>query len=73
MVAELCKRETYKMMKRYHKVTYRRKFPVLGFIILIFASLWLLREMSVVDLRVPWLPIVLIIIAIGIIFNRLIG
>jgi len=45
----------------------------LGFIILIFATLWLLREMNVVNLSVPWLPIVLIIIAIGIIFNRLIG
>ena len=61
------------MIKRYHKTTYKRKFPVLGFIILIFASLWLLREMNVVDLNVPWLPVVLIIIAIGIIFNRLIG
>ncbi|MGY4884952.1 MAG: hypothetical protein ACP5NZ_05225 [Nanobdellota archaeon] len=58
---------------RYHRTTYRRRFPILGFIILIFASLWLLREMNVIDLYVPWLPIVLIVIAIGIIFNRLIG
>lgn len=58
---------------RYHKTVYRRKFPVLGFIILIFASLWLLREMEVIDFYVPWLPVVLIVIAIGIIFNRLIG
>lgn len=49
----------------------KRKFPVLGFIILIFASLWLLREIKVVDIRLPWLPVVLIIIAIGMIFNRL--
>jgi hypothetical protein len=61
------------MMRRYHKITYRRRFPILGFIILIFAGLWLLREMDVVSLSVPWLPVVLIIIAIGIIFNRLIG
>jgi len=61
------------MMHRYHRTTYGRRFPILGFIILIFASLWLLREMDVVDLSVPWLPIVLIVIAIGIIFNRLIG
>ncbi|MGY4884109.1 MAG: hypothetical protein ACP5NZ_00860 [Nanobdellota archaeon] len=59
--------------RRYHRITYRRRFPVLGFLVLIFAGLWLLREMSVIDLRVPWLPIVLIVIAIGIIFNRLIG
>lgn len=61
------------MMKRYHKTIYRRRFPILGFIILVFASLWLLREMNVVDVKLPWLPIVLIIIAIGVIFNRLLS
>ena len=61
------------MIRRYHKTEYRRSFPTLGFIVLVFASLWLLREINVVDIRVPWLPIVLIVIAIGIIFNRLIG
>ncbi|HNZ51784.1 MAG TPA: hypothetical protein PLT60_00215 [Candidatus Pacearchaeota archaeon] len=60
-------------VRRYRRTTYRRRFPVLGFIILIFATLWLLREMDIIDLYVPWLPVVLIIIAIGIIFNRLIG
>jgi len=61
------------MKEKDYRTARRRKFPTLGFIILIFASLWLLREMDVVDIRVPWLPIVLIIIAIGIIFNRLIN
>ncbi|MCX6750910.1 MAG: hypothetical protein NTZ83_05610 [Candidatus Pacearchaeota archaeon] len=61
------------MRERYHRTFYRRRFPILGFTILIFASLWLLREMDVVDINVPWLPVVLIIIAIGIIFNRLLG
>jgi hypothetical protein len=61
------------MIRKYHKTTYKRSFPVLGFIILVFAGLWLLREMNIIDLKVPWLPVVLIIIAIGIIFNRLIG
>jgi hypothetical protein len=49
----------------------RRRFPVLGFIILVFASLWLLNDMNVVNFKLPWLPVVLIIIAIGMIFNRL--
>lgn len=61
------------MPYRYHRTVYKRKFPIVGFIILIFASLWLLREMEVIDFYVPWLPVVLIIIAIAIIFNRLIG
>ena len=49
----------------------RKKFPILGFIILIFASLWLLREINVVDIKLPFLPVLLILIAMGIIFNRL--
>lgn len=58
---------------RYHRTTYKRKFPTLAFIILVFATLWLLREMDVIDFYVPWLPVILILIAVGIIFNRLIG
>lgn len=61
------------MRRRYHRTTYRRTFPTLAFIVLVFAGFWLLREIDVIDLRLPWLPVVLIIIAIGIIFNRLIG
>lgn len=59
------------MRSKYHKINYRRKFPTLGVILLVFATLWLLRELNVINFYAPWLPIVLIIIAIGIIFNRL--
>jgi len=48
----------------------RNKFPYLGAILLVFSVLWLLRELNVVESNIPWLPIVLIIIAIGIIINR---
>lgn len=48
-----------------------RTFPTLGFIILLFASLWLFREMNIVDIRLPWIPVILIIISIGMIFNKL--
>lgn len=61
------------MRQRYHRTTYRRRFPFLAVIVLIFAGLWLLREMEIIDLKLPWLPVVLIVIAIGVIFNRLIG
>ena len=60
-------------MNKEHKTRYRRKFPTLAFIVLIFAGLWLLREMDIIDIRVPFLPVVLILIAVGIIFNRLLG
>lgn len=58
---------------RYHRVKYGRSFPTLAVILLVFAIAWLLREMEIIDINVPWLPVVLIIIAIGVIFNRLIG
>jgi hypothetical protein len=61
------------MRHRYRKVKYRRSFPTLAIILLIFAVVWLLREMEVIEINVPWLLVVLIIIAIGVIFNRLIG
>jgi hypothetical protein len=48
-----------------------RTFPTLGFIILLFASLWLFREMDIVDIRLPWIPVILIIISIGMIFDKL--
>jgi hypothetical protein len=48
-----------------------RKFPTLGFIILLFSSLWLFRELDIVDIRLPWIPVILIIISIGMIFDKL--
>ncbi|MCR4327122.1 MAG: hypothetical protein NUV46_00905 [Nanoarchaeota archaeon] len=46
------------------------KFPILATILLIFAVFWLLNELEVLILNIPWIPIVLIIISIGLIFNR---
>lgn len=53
------------------KMSKDRSFPVLGFLLLIFAATWFLREMNVIDIDLPWLPVILIVVAIGIIFNRL--
>ena len=52
---------------------HRKTFPIFAVILLVFAVTWLLREMKIIDINLPWLPIILIVIAIGIIFNRLIG
>ena len=59
------------MPRKYHRTTYKRRFPIFGFLVLIFAGLWLLREIGVVNLRLPFLPVLLIVIAVGIIFNRM--
>jgi len=49
----------------------KNKFPVLALIILIFAIVWFFSEWYGVYVDVPWLPLMLIVVAIGWIFNRL--
>lgn len=51
----------------------KRKFPVLATILLVFAVVWLLDELGYLRFEIPWLPLVLIIIAVGMIFNRFRG
>jgi len=57
---------------RAHRTAYRRRFPFLAVILLVFSFVWLLREAGFINLQLPWLPVVLIIVAVGAIFNRLI-
>ncbi|MFW6233479.1 MAG: hypothetical protein ACOC3Z_02345 [Nanoarchaeota archaeon] len=47
------------------------KFPVFAVILLIFGIAWLVNELGYFLIDIPWLPVILIIIAIGMIFNRL--
>jgi fatty acid desaturase len=47
----------------------RRRFPTFATILLVVALLWLLSDMNVLTINVPWIPVILIIIAIGWIFN----
>jgi hypothetical protein len=49
----------------------RRKFPILAVLLLVFAIFWLLSETDILVIDIPWIPIILIIIAIGMIWNRL--
>ncbi len=50
-----------------------KKFPMLATILLIVGIIWLLTELNFITISIPWIPVVLIIIAIGLIFNRYIG
>jgi len=47
-----------------------RKFPVLAVIILIFSAVWFLRELDYLNTNIPWVPVILGVVAIGMIFNR---
>jgi len=46
------------------------KFPVLAVLLLVLGLVWLLNELQVISLNLPWIPVVLIVIAIGMIWNR---
>lgn len=49
----------------------RRRFPTLAVIVLVFALVWFLTELGYLRIDIPWIPLLLIIISIGWIFNRL--
>jgi len=46
------------------------KFPTLAVILLIWASVWLFNELNVINVNLPWIPVILIVVAIGMIHNR---
>ena len=46
------------------------KFPVLASILLIFAIVWFFNEIGYFNINLPWIPVILGVIAIGMIFNR---
>jgi hypothetical protein len=49
------------------------KFPILAVILLIVGIVWALNSMEIIALDLPWLPIILIVIAVGMIANRYSG
>jgi len=46
------------------------RFPVFAVIILVFSIYWFLDEVEIIHTKLPWIPVVLMIIAVGMIFNR---
>ena len=48
----------------------KRKFPVLATLILIFGLAWLFSALYGVAVNLPWLPIIIVVIALAMIFNR---
>jgi len=48
----------------------KRKFPALAVIILLFALAWFFSDLGYLRINVPWIPLMLIVIAIGWIINR---
>ena len=51
----------------------KKKFPTLAVILLVLGIIWLLSAVSLITIDLPWIPIVLIIVAVGMIINRYVG
>lgn len=51
----------------------KNKFPVLAVILLMFALVWLFSDLGYWTIDLPWIPVILGIIAVGMIFNRFRG
>lgn len=47
-----------------------KKFPIFATILLFLGVIWLLSELKFLSVNIPWIPVILIIIAVGMIFNR---
>ncbi|MDP2925846.1 MAG: hypothetical protein Q8N99_05735 [Nanoarchaeota archaeon] len=47
------------------------RFPTFAIVLLIVGVIWLLNELDILPWKdIPWIPLVLIIIAVGMIINR---
>lgn len=48
----------------------KNKFPTLATILLVTGIVWTAEALGYLKINFPWLPVVLIIVAIGMIANR---
>jgi len=46
------------------------KFPTLAVILLIFAGTWLMSDLGYWKINIPWIPTILVIVALSWIINR---
>jgi hypothetical protein len=65
MEGELCRLEIYKKGGKM-----KRKFPTLAIILLVIGFVWFLNDLGFLAVNLPWIPLVLIVVALGIIINK---
>jgi hypothetical protein len=46
------------------------KFPTLATILLVIGVAWLLNDTGIFFIKIPWVPLILVVVAIGMIINR---
>jgi len=57
-------------VKRVRRIHRSPRFPVLATIILLAGVVWLFNDLDIINFDVPWIPVIVIIIAVGMIYNR---
>ena len=48
-------------------------FPTFAIIVLLIGIFWLLNELDVLKAHIPWIPIVIIVVALGWIVDHFVG
>ncbi len=48
-------------------------FPTFALIVLLIGVFWLLNELNVLKVKIPWIPIVIIVVALGWIVDHFTG
>ena len=51
-------------------ITPQRGFPTFAVVVLVIGIIWLLNDLNIFSVDIPWFPAVLIIIALGWIFTH---
>ena len=52
------------------KIGQKPKFPTLAVILLIVGVLWIINDLTIVKINIPWFPLILTVVSIGMIVNR---
>lgn len=58
------------MARRIQRERHKHIFPIAAFILLAIGVVWFLNDLNLFSINIPWGPLVLMVIGIGIIVNR---
>lgn len=47
-----------------------KELPIFGIILVVVGVIWLLNELQVFTIEIPWLPVVVIILGAGMAYNQ---
>jgi hypothetical protein len=48
-------------------------FPTFALVVLLIGVFWLLNELNVLKVKIPWIPIIIIVVALGWIVDHFAG